>query len=261
MSLPKSHCFSTDFALQSQINMFDLSLKAIGYRLCVWWQPFSVSRVSSPQPGRVWSARPMPGPPPAAPTEPSEKLSCPEDDYGLVTVSKMYAMLVEHEARLKSHVDQSIERLTQRMNLTESDYPNIMHVPSQNATPRRGGKSTHTSQYKTGVPTYVRKLVEGTLKGSGGLGNSTLRSGTGIANSWSSVEHNLVRRKQLWVWYDICTMIVIFLYACLMGVNLQVTTLRGSEPPWTNQGEARPAGLHYMFLEWGVSQLRWTTTS
>lgn len=203
----------------------------------------------------------MPGPPPAAPTEPSEKLSCPEDDYGLVTVSKMYAMLVEHEARLKSHVDQSIERLTQRMNLTESDYPNIMHVPSQNATPRRGGKSTHTSQYKTGVPTYVRKLVEGTLKGSGGLGNSTLRSGTGIANSWSSVEHNLVRRKQLWVWYDICTMIVIFLYACLMGVNLQVTTLRGSEPPWTNQGEL--AFCIFFSVDLGirvlVEQLRFVT--
>ena len=123
-----------------------------------------------------------------------------------------------------------------RTSVPDSEYLAFGPMPSNAQTPRHMGKSAQTSQYKASVPTYVRKLVEGTLKGSGGLGNSTLRSGT-IANSWSSTEHNSMRFKQLWLFYDIGTMLIIFLYACLMGVNLQVTTLTAAEPPWAAQGE------------------------
>ena len=168
----------------------------------------------------------MPGPEPISPRE---------ADGDLPTTSRMHALLAEQENRIKSHFDQALDRLL----MAQVGEPNesVIRMPSQRSqvTPRRRNKSVQNSQYNKAAvpPAYVRKMVEGTVKGTAGLGNSNLRSGT-IANSWSSEEHNLIRRRQLWIAYDMCTMLFIFLYACVMGVNLELTAVHSKEPDWTD---------------------------
>lgn len=154
-----------------------------------------------------------------------------EDDLDFPSTNRMHAMLMEHEARIKSHFDQAFERLL----IAQVGIPEVTRTTSQSLTPRRRDKSIQQSQPKSAPtsPAYVRKMVEGTIKGSVGLGNSNLRSGT-MGNSWSSVEQNLLRRRRLWLAYDICTMVLIFLYACFMGVNLEITTIHSKEPEWSN---------------------------
>ena len=148
----------------------------------------------------------------------------------LPNTGRLQLLLMEQEARIKSHFDQAIEKMMAHGGVA---MESVMRVPSQSHTPRNRGKDSQNSQYKGGaVPTYVRKMVEGTIKGTVGLGNSNLRSGT-MANSWSSNEQNLLRRRQLWLAYDVFAMVLIFLYACIMGVTLEITTLRGQEPEWS----------------------------
>ena len=149
-----------------------------------------------------------------------------EEEHSLPTTSKVKSLLQAQELRLKAHVEHALERILYRME-TESAY--LPYESKKSEAPKGKG-------YKSTAPSYVRKLVEGTLKGSMGLGNNnTMRSGS-MVNSWNS-EHQSVRRQQLWLMYDMSTMAIIFVYACLMGVNLQITTLEASEPSWTATSE------------------------
>lgn len=171
----------------------------------------------------------MPGPDPISPLGRAKA----DEDHDLPTTSRMQSLLMEQEARIKLHFDQAIEKLlVSQVGILDP----VVRTPSQRSqsqTPRRRNQNVQNNQYKAGaVPTYVRKMVEGTVKSSAGLGNSNLRSGS-LANSWSSEQQHLLRQR-IWLAYDMFTMFVIFLYACIMGVNLQITTLHSKEPDWTN---------------------------
>lgn len=162
----------------------------------------------------------MPGPDPISPLGRAKA----DEDHDLPTTSRMQSLLMEQEARIKLHFDQAIEKLlVSQVGILDP----VVRTPSQRSqsqTPRRRNQNVQNNQYKAGaVPTYVRKMVEGTVKSSAGLGNSNLRSGS-LANSWSSEQQHLLRQR-IWLAYDMFTMFVIFLYACIMGVNLQITTL------------------------------------
>ena len=151
-----------------------------------------------------------------------------DEEHSLPTTSKVKSLLQAQEVRMKAHVDHALERMLYRMETESYHFESHTGKKSDHKSGQRGYKST--------APTYVRKLVEGTLKGSMGLGNNnTMRSGS-MVNSWNS-EHQSVRRQQLWLFYDMATMAMIFVYACLMGVNLQITTLEASKPSWTGTSE------------------------
>ena len=130
----------------------------------------------------------MPGPDPISPLGRAKA----DEDHDLPTTSRMQSLLMEQEARIKLHFDQAIEKLL----VSQVGIPDpVVRTPSQSQTPRRRNQNVQNNQYKAGaVPTYVRKMVEGTVKGSGGLGNSNLRSGS-LANSWSSEQQHLLRQR------------------------------------------------------------------
>ena len=161
-----------------------------------------------------------------------------DEDASLPTTGKVQDMLLEHEERLKAHFERLIDKLILQRVLGDAAEHTSQVLPSPISA--RGHESRFSSKSNRGVqarvPNYVRQLVDGTLTKPTPLGNK-LRPGSSIENSWSSIEHGARRLKRFWFAYDMSVMVLIFLYACLMGVNLQWTSATGSEPVWAQQAE------------------------
>ena len=158
-----------------------------------------------------------------------------DEDSSLPTTAKLQELLLEHEERLKAHFEKLVDKLFLQQVLGDStEHAGKLSSPvHQPGADRISSKST--KGYQARVPNYVRQMVDGTLTKPAPLGNK-VRTGSSI-NSWSSIEHGARRMKNFWLVYDVSIMLLIFVYACLMGVNLQWTSSTGKEPQWARHAE------------------------
>jgi len=158
-----------------------------------------------------------------------------DEDASLPTTAKLQELLLEHEERLRAHFEKLVDKLfLQQMLSDTTEHAGKISSPVHHpGADRISSKST--KGYQARVPNYVRQMVDGTLTKPAPLGNK-VRTGSSI-NSWSSIEHGERRMKNFWLIYDVSIMLLIFVYACLMGVNLQWTSSTGTEPEWARHAE------------------------
>eukprot|EP00437_Effrenium_voratum_P057756 CAMPEP_0181535366 /NCGR_PEP_ID=MMETSP1110-20121109/74218_1 /TAXON_ID=174948 /ORGANISM="Symbiodinium sp., Strain CCMP421" /LENGTH=519 /DNA_ID=CAMNT_0023666743 /DNA_START=34 /DNA_END=1590 /DNA_ORIENTATION=+ len=150
---------------------------------------------------------------------------------GLPTTRKLQSMLAEQERRIKAHIDQAMDRSWVNHRAADTLFldggsPRVPDSPKDSMVMQAKG-------LKGQVPSYVRNLVEDTLKETPppAFGKVDGKTHGTLDSSWSD-DNKADRWKRVWLAYDMFTMAMIFLYACLLGITQQITSITSEEPLW-----------------------------